>query len=132
MAKITCGTRPPGAGFRKAISSAGSIWVPPLAYRPETKPRAFSRASRLAGTLSGNTDLALSLNPMTLNRSVGWSLPRASRSASRACAIAVPDIEPEVSMMKIVSLGSRDATAPGASGGMTIRRSYRSPSTSSE
>ena len=132
MAKITCGTRPPGAGLPEGDLKRREHLGVAIRVRPEMKRRAFSIAPALAGTASGNTELAVELNRMTLNRSVGWSLFRASRSASRACAIDVPDIEPEVSMTKIVSRGSRDATASGAPGGMTIRRSYRSPSTSSE
>ena len=46
-----------------------------------------------------NSEVLVELNSMTLKRSPACSRSRAMDSASRACAMDTPSIEPDVSMM---------------------------------
>ena len=59
---------------------------------------------------------------MTLKRSRGASFDSARVSARLASSIDGPPMEPEVSMMKIVSFGSADFS--GDCGGITISSPY--------
>ncbi len=103
-----------------ASCSAGSISVPPSTSSLRTHAFAVSTAPTSAGTLRGKSADACDEKRMTLKLSVGASRSMPSTSASRACSSGVPDIEPEVSMTKIVSRGSRAAAAPATSGGITM------------
>ena len=60
----------------------------------------------------------MELNWMRLKRSVGNNVLRPVSSASRACSIDEPDMDPEVSMMKITSRLERSVLR--SCGGMNI------------
>ena len=59
---------------------------------------------------------------MMLNRSSGVRPLNARDNAARACSIDVPNMEPDVSTMKIISRGCGDCSSGGDDDGMTISR----------
>ena len=76
-----------------------------------------------------NSALVTELNSITLKRSPGDRRSSAICSASFACLIDVPSIEPDVSMMKTASRGLRGAPWPATgAGGTIIASAYVLPS----
>ncbi len=93
----TCRSPPVPASPASAAVSAGSISVPPRARSPATKRFACATVAGSTGIGAPNSERVAELNSITLNRSPGANRSSAQPSASRACAIDTPSIEPEVS-----------------------------------
>ncbi len=81
--------------------------------------------------LTGDRARVYESNSMTLNRSPGLSALIARRTACFACVIDTPCMDPEVSMMKMVSRGWCTGGALSWSGGMTMSRWYGWPAITS-
>ena len=90
----------------RAFLRAGSILVPPSAFRYAVYARARRTAEVSAALGAVNRDVVTLLNWMTLKRSRGLRRFMAKPSASLACLSEEPCMDPEVSMMKITSRGS--------------------------
>ena len=121
--KITWRMRPASFFPSRAFPRAGSISVPPSALRCAVYARARRTVDGSAALGAANSDQVTLLNWMMLNRSRGLRRFIAMPSASLACFIEVPAMDPEVSMMKITSRGRAwSRGAPSVSGGVTIIR----------
>ena len=68
---------------------------------------------------------------MMLKESLASSRFTAIRNDALACCRDVPSIDPDVSMINIVSLGKRLCSASSSIGGMTMSNTYVSPLNSS-
>ena len=89
--------------FFRARFKAGTISVPPSACNDLTNWWARAIFLALAFWLCPNSSLAVELNSTILNLSRLFKRLRASSKESLACLIDVPDIEPEVSIINIIS-----------------------------
>ena len=132
--KTTCRTVPGAAASSSAAASAGRISVPPSALErvdPVARQLDVRRVGRDA--VAGRAAAGTQLNSMTLKRSSGRSWSSARCSASLACLIDWPAIEPEVSRMKTVSRGCAPRVCRGraASPSAARRCRRRSPSANS-
>ena len=113
-------TNPGATSEVNAASSAGFISVPPRARSAATKLFAFASVAASTGMGAPNNALVTELNSITLKRSPGDKRSSAICSASFACLIDVPSIEPDVSMMKTASRGLRGVAESASAGGTII------------